>query len=137
MELLGVHHVAVKVRDVRRMATFYREVLGLEELDRHQDERGLRSIWLRCGQAIVMVERSEAWAAGEAGVAEPDPLDPPGLHLLALTIAPDARSAWAHRLAEQGHPVTEETDFTMYVRDPEGNRVGLSTWPVRSRGGAP
>ncbi len=137
MELLGVHHVALKARDVRRTAAFYREVLGLEEIDRHHDDGKVRSIWLRCGGVIIMVERSEVWASGDGGPTEPDPFDPPGLHLLALTIAADARPSWARRLAELGHPVTQETDFTMYIRDPEGNRVGLSTWPVRSRGGVP
>ncbi|MGC4063236.1 MAG: hypothetical protein QM784_01010 [Polyangiaceae bacterium] len=30
-----------------------------------------------------------------------------------------------------GHPVIHESDYTLYLRDPEGHRVGLSHWPHR------
>lgn len=130
METLGVHHVAIKARDTRRTAAFYAEVLGLTETNRNVDEHGLRSVWFECGAVIVMVERSEQVVERHPPAFE---ADPPGLHLLALSIAPAARSDWVRRLEALGHPVVHETDFTIYVQDPEGNRVGLTTWPDASR----
>jgi glyoxylase I family protein len=122
----GVHHVAIKARDVERVAAFYREVLGLLEEKRHNDDTGrLRSIWLRAGSSIVMVERAMQHAripSTEGFFAEP-----PGLHLLAFTIDAKDRAALAARL-----PVVHSTDYTLYVLDPEGNRVGLSSYPERA-----
>jgi catechol-2,3-dioxygenase len=53
----------------------------------------------------------------------------PGLFLVALAIPPAARAAWEARLAAAGHPKVGETRCTFYVRDPEGNRIGLSHYP--------
>jgi hypothetical protein len=55
--------------------------------------------------------------------------DAPGLHLLAFAIAPGERESWRGRLSAAGHPVCGETGFTLYVRDPFGNRLGLSHYP--------
>ena len=126
MPPLALHHLAVKVRDVDRVAAFYRDVLGLPEQRRHHDARGLRSVWLEAAEALVMVERADA--PGEPPVFA---LDPPGLHLVAFRVPPDAWPAWRRRLAEHGVPIVAETEHTAYVQDPEGNRVGLSSWPAR------
>ena len=47
MDLLSIHHAAIRVTDLERVAAFYREVLGLQELTRHKLSDGSdRSIWL-------------------------------------------------------------------------------------------
>jgi len=51
------------------------------------------------------------------------------LHLLALRIERAERQEWIDRLAKAGVPLNEQTAFTIYCRDPEGNRIGLSHWP--------
>ena len=129
MEPLGLNHVAIKALDIQRTAEFYVQVLGLTETHRNVDERGLRSIWLRIGPVIVMIERSSATAEHKP---RPFHHDPPGLHLLALTIAPDSRTAWMTKLQAHGCKVVHQTDYTIYIQDPEGNRVGLSSWPEPS-----
>jgi hypothetical protein len=53
----------------------------------------------------------------------------PGWHCVALGIAAADRGAWRQRLEEAGYPVERETDYTLYVRDPDGQLVGLSHWP--------
>ena len=136
MEPLGVNHVAIKALDIRRTAEFYIEVLGLTETHRNVDDRGLRSVWLRCGTIILMIERSAAGGGGRSVGDAPATVfanDPPGLHLVALTIAPETRAAWITKIEAAGHAVVHQTDYTIYVVDPEGNRVGLSTWPHPSR----
>ena len=122
----GVHHVAIKARDVARVAEFYRDVLGLAEEKRHQDDAGaLRSIWLRAGTSLVMIERAQTPGADNA--ARDFTSDPPGIHLVALTIDAKDRAEFAARL-----DVVHRTDYTLYVLDPEGNRVGLSSYPERA-----
>ena len=127
MRVNGIHHLALKARDPERVAAFYRDVLGLVPKDRHEDARGLRSVWLDTGAAILMVERAE----DDAQPPIEFDVDSPGFHLLALRISASERDAWRARLTEAGHPIKSETAFTLYVADPEGNRVGLSSWPKR------
>ena len=109
---------------------FYREVLGLRLLRRwpFEDGRpGERSIWLAVGHA------KDEFIALEACDKErpPTPFRDAhgGLHLLALRIHSEERPAWEQRLAEHGVEIVHRTRWTLYVRDPEGNRIGLSHFP--------
>jgi glyoxylase I family protein len=127
----GFHHLAIQVRDLAATEHFYREVLGLAVIKRWPARDGNvdaeRSVWLDTGDgAFLALERvaGGATAAEDAARAER-----PGLHLVALRIERAAREAWVQRLATAGVAVEARTAFTLYVRDPEGNRVGLSHWP--------
>jgi catechol 2,3-dioxygenase-like lactoylglutathione lyase family enzyme len=122
-----VHHVAVKVADLPAAEVFYGALLGLSVSRRWSaaDGRGERSLWFDLGgDAFLAVERATTPAPAPAKAE-----DAPGLHLLALAIPRADREAWSTRLAAAGHPVYQQTDYTLYVRDPEGNRVALSHWP--------
>lgn len=120
------HHLALGARDPAALASFYAETFALSEVARHLDDAGeVRSIWLDLGgEILLMIERAEGHRA-------PHPAAPtPGWFLLALRpLQPtlDDGLAW---LAAHDIPVESRTGFTLYVRDPEGNRVALS-WYVR------
>ena len=123
----AVHHLAVKVRDLVRAEAFYGGVLGLAVQARHDDAHGRpRALWMTLdGGAFLAVERAAEGAPGRADDAH-------GWHCVALGIAPSERESWRARLTERGHPVVHETDFTLYVRDPEGALVALSHHPHRA-----
>lgn len=121
----AVHHIALKAREPEVVAAFYRDVLGLPEADRHYDERGLRSVWLDADGVILMVER----ATVEALAPEPFEVDRPGLHVLALRIEASEHVRWQAELERHGVAVVHRTAHSLYARDPEGNRVALSSWP--------
>lgn len=124
MQLSGIHHVAVKVADLVRAEAFYVGVLGLPVLRRWPSADGQqdRSLWLDLGAgAFLALERAEA-----IGASKPEPA--PGLHLLALHIRRSEREVWMARLIQAGFPIYHRTDYTIYVEDPEGNRIGLSHW---------
>jgi catechol 2,3-dioxygenase-like lactoylglutathione lyase family enzyme len=119
------HHVALQCHDLKACERFYREVLGLEVVRRWPREGGGdRSIWLAVGDGFLALERAEQtpeelpWRDGR-----------PGIHLVALGIAPGERRTWEERFAAHGVPVVHRTRWTIYVRDPEGNRIGLSHHP--------
>ena len=125
----GFHHVALQVRDLARAEGFYSGVLGLPVLRRWPAPDGTeRAIWLDLGEGTFLaLERAadDARLPVEQGFRDGHA----GWHLVALEIAPAARSAWEARFELSGVPVVHRSDYTLYVRDPEGNRVGLSSYP--------
>lgn len=111
-----IHHLALRVADCERAASFYTGILGLPELRRFEDAGRLRSIWLRAGDAVLMLERSlRGHGSGEGSG-----------HLLALAV--DDLADWEGRLHAAGVPVDDRTAHTLYVRDPDGHRVGLTVY---------
>lgn len=128
----STHHIAIAVADLAKVERFYVELLGLPCLRRWPaaDGQGERSVWLSLGaDSFLALERCARDAQGD-GESRAFTDIAPGLHLVAFSIAASTRSAWRARLTQAGVPVVRETDFTLYVQDPEGNRVGLSHWPT-------
>jgi hypothetical protein len=122
---MRIHHVALRVADVDRAAAFYTGVFGLPVVRRQEDAAGPRSAWLDAGGTVLMLERRLAGTGSETGSA----------HLLALDArSPDAAldpfAVWESRLADAGVPVDDRTPHTLYCRDPDGHRVGLSVHPL-------
>lgn len=120
MRVSGVHHIAIQSTDLERSRAFYVDVLGMTETRRQP-----HSIWVQAGDVIVMLERCDGGDTFPPWVSAR-----PGLHLLALTIDAGDRAAWKERLARADIPLEKESSFTLYVRDPDGTRVGLSHYPV-------
>ncbi len=123
--MLAFHHFAIQCADLPACERFYRDVLGLPVLRRWPAEGGgERSVWLGVGDGFLALERASArqqpgpWRDGEAG-----------FHLAAFRIGREERATWEARLAALGVPVVHRTRWTLYVRDPEGNRIGLTHYP--------
>jgi glyoxylase I family protein len=126
MDIQGFHHLAIQVRNIERVTAFYREVLGFPELARHHLPDGsLRSVWVGVpGGGFLALE-------AVTGEPEPGPFqsDRPGLLLVAFRIPRAERARTMEAFARAGVPLERETKWTVYVRDPEGNRVALSHHP--------
>jgi glyoxylase I family protein len=116
----SLHHVALRVADCETSVRFYSGLLGLTELQRRTQDGRLLAVWLAVGPTILMLERRLRGSGSQDGSG----------HLLAFAI--DDLTAWIDRLARVGIPVDDRTDHTLYVRDPDGHRVGLTTYPRAS-----
>ncbi len=114
----SIHHIALRTFDRTRLERFYVEVVGLSVV-RRDDLRG--SAWLAAGAALVMIEQAEA----------AEPCVPVGSREL-LAFATEDVTMSRDRLARTGIEVEAETAYTLYFRDPDGRRVGLSTFPIPS-----
>ncbi len=127
---MHLHHLAIQVRDLESMVRWYRDMLELPVLrEWHDDSGALRSVWLRLsGEAFLALERC-ARRDGAESEGEQSGNGEPGYHLAAFRITPADRSRWEQRLGERGVKVEHRTRWTIYFRDPEGNRIGLSHHP--------
>jgi glyoxylase I family protein len=106
----------MRTRDVAKLETFYARALGFEVL-RRDAARG--SVWLEAGGAVVMIERA---AEGEPAV------DAGSMDLVAFAV--DDKEAWRARLEAAGVRIEDQTEYTLYFRDPDGRRVGVSAFPL-------
>ncbi|MBL8018843.1 MAG: VOC family protein [Leptospirales bacterium] len=119
---MKLHHIALVAQDVARVADFY-ELLGFKRMNEQQDDLGIRSIWLKMDEAILMIERADmASVKPIAGFHD----RAPGYHLIAFRIRRDEKDAWMTKLSALRIPIVYFTDYTMYLMDPERNRIGLS-----------
>jgi catechol 2,3-dioxygenase-like lactoylglutathione lyase family enzyme len=121
----ALHHVALRCADLAACERFYADVLGLPVLRRWPAEGGGdRSVWLSAGTGFLALERASYPV--EQGPFEDAPA---GWQVVALGIDPAERKSWEARLAAAGVRLARRTPFSLFFRDPEGNRVALSHWP--------
>ena len=112
---MRVHHIALRTRDLERLERFYVDMLGFTVT-----RRQAHSVWLDAGGSIVMLERA----------TDSEPEVPAGTQeLFAFAIAPAECAEYMDRLARGGASIEARTASTMYFRDPDGRRVGLSAYP--------
>ena len=114
---MRIHHLALRTADLSRLERFYADVLGLDVLRRD----GERSVWLDAGGTIVMLERR---SDGEPAIA------PASLELTCFAIEAGEHRAIVDRLEAAGVPVEGRTAYSVYFRDPDGRRVGVSAFPT-------
>jgi catechol 2,3-dioxygenase-like lactoylglutathione lyase family enzyme len=112
-----IHHVALRVADPVASLAFYSGVLGLPEVRRFEEDERVRSIWVRAGDAVLMLEREIKGSGPGVGSG----------HALVLEV--DNLEKWVGILERAGRPPIERTAATLYVSDPDGHRVGLSVFP--------
>ncbi len=114
---LPIHHLALRTRDLARLEEFYARVFAFP-VRKRDDGRG--SVWLDAEGVILMLERADV---GE-------PVAPPGTRDL-MAFAIDDRDEWRARLTAAGVVIEDETPHTLYFRDPDGRRLGVSTYRER------
>ena len=122
INVAGVGHVVLKVRNLERSATFYREVLGLKEVARMQGQMAFFSAGRGNHHDLAILEVGE-------GAARP-PREAVGLYHVALKIGDrieDLRAAKAHleahgvKMGFADHRVSQ----SIYLNDPDGNGLEL------------
>jgi catechol 2,3-dioxygenase len=121
----GIGHVHLRVADLERATSFYRDLLGF---DVTADGRafGLQAVFLAAGDYHHHIALNTWLSAG----GSPPPAGHTGLHHIAL-LYPDraALAAAVAHLLERDYPIDEAEDHggtvSVYLRDPDGNGVEL------------
>ena len=121
----ALHHLALGTAQVAQLASFYRDVLELREVTRHHHADGsLRAVWLDLQGVLLMIELSSEPPRRVNGVGA-------GLFLIAIAVSREEQSRLETRLIAAGSVIESRTEWTSYARDPDGNRIALSAYPVQ------
>jgi catechol 2,3-dioxygenase-like lactoylglutathione lyase family enzyme len=117
---MRLHHLALRATNVATTVAFYRDVLGLDVIksDAHRT-------WFASGAVVIMVEPQAA----------EEPVRGNDLDLVAFAMGKEERQRWRDRLQSIGLTIEAETEHTFYLRDPDGRRVGLSSYEFEGRCG--
>jgi catechol 2,3-dioxygenase-like lactoylglutathione lyase family enzyme len=115
-----LHHLALRTADLERAERFYVGLLGLRVLRRDEG----RSVWLDAAGTILMLERRDT--------AEPE-VDRASKELVCFAIDADEGPTLVARLEAAGIAREDGTPYTMYFRDPDGRRIGASSYPTPLR----
>lgn len=123
-------HTRYRVNDLARTVTFYREVLGLEEVRRHQSPRGSELVFLKAPESQELVEICSFPGSGPVQV-QPD--------LTHLAFEVDSLEAFGQHLAKFGLQysdpphIREDGSGFAFLDAPEGYEIELMQ---RGKGGA-
>ncbi len=131
IEVLGIDHVVLRVRDLEASLAFYEGVLGCR-VERRIDTLGL--VQLRAGAALidlVPVDSALGQAGGEAPGETGHNVDHVALRVASL--GPEVAARLREGGIEPGEVAqrygAEGNGPSMYVRDPDGNTIELKGPP--------
>ena len=119
-------HTRYRVTDLGKTIAFYRDVIGLEEVDRKTSPRGSKLVFLKAPQSEELIEICEFPASGPVIVG-------PDLTHLAFEV--DDIGAFAKHAATKGHPLSDGPTPTgngsiiAFVDAPEGYEVEIIQRP--------
>ena len=130
----GVHHVALLSRDVEMTIAFYQGVLELPliELFENRDYAGSTHFFFDVGHG-------NALAFFDFPGLELGPYSEVlgGLHHIAISVEPER---WAHlrsKLDDAGIDYVHESETSLYLRGPDGERIELIADPLGEMYGRP
>jgi lactoylglutathione lyase len=119
-------HTRYRVTDLDKTVAFYRDIIGLQEVDRKVSPRGSKLVFLKAPQSEELIEICEFPASGPV-IVGPD--------LTHLAFAVDDLDAFARHAAAKGHPLsdgptpTSNGSIIAFVDAPEGYEVEIIQRP--------
>lgn len=128
MNIQGIDHVVLRVRDLEGAVDFYRRVLGCP-VERRQDAVGM--VQMRAGRSLIDLVAVDG-TRGRRGGAAPG-RDGHNMDHLCLTLSDFDADAVRSQLESHGVDVGEigsrygagGEGLSLYFTDPEGNRLEL------------
>ena len=138
MELEGIDHVAMSVRDIERAAQWYIDVLGFKRL--HEGMWDGVPVFIGKGTTALALfpVRSRASSAKVATVAESTSSRPADIRMLHLAMRADHKNFLAaqEELKRRGIKFEfqdHEISHSIYFRDPDGHALEITTYELEGR----
>jgi len=124
MQPQGILETSLYVDDLDAAEQFYRDVLGLEFVDRQT----ARHVFFRCGQQMLLIFNPQESDDAES-ILPPHGSQGPG-HI-AFAIEESEVGSWQARLEAAGVAIEHTINwpqggFSLYFRDPAGNSLELA-----------
>ena len=124
MQLIGIHHIALNVKDIDRAENFYTNVLGFQVTNRFS--KGLRHLMLETGNAAIALFESPELEFKEAISL----LSEEGYLHLALEAKPaDFKNIVKELQSKNIHidngPVKRGDGESIYFNDPDNNHLEI------------
>lgn len=124
-----LHHTRYRVNDLETSVRFYKEILALQEVRRHQSPRGSELVFLKAPEGDELIELCHFPASGPVRV-------PPDLTHLAFEV--DSLETFGRHLAAHGlkfsdGPVLKENGGGFaFIDAPEGYEIELIQQPAKA-----
>lgn len=114
-------HTRYRVADLEKTVAFYRDVLGLEEVRRHESPRGSKLVFLKAPESEELVELCEFAESGPVEV---------GYDITHLAFEVDDLEAFAKHAEALGYPLSDgphesKSGTFAFVDAPEGYEIEL------------
>lgn len=115
-------HTRYRVEDLEKTVSFYRDVLGLEEVKRHTSPRGSQLVFFKAPGSEELIEICKFDSSGPVKV---------GHDLTHLAFEVDDLEAFAKHAASKGYPLSDGPTPTgsgsiiAFIDAPEGYEVEL------------
>lgn len=124
MSALEVLETCLYANDLETAEPFYRDVLGLEVVDRQVG----RHVFFRCGRSMLLLFDPDASIIPNTDVP---PHGARGPGHVAFSIAQERLGEWEQRLGEHGVAIERRITWpsggqSLYFRDPANNSVELT-----------
>ena len=119
-------HTRYRVNDLEKTVSFYKDVLGLEEIRRHKSPRGSELVFLKTPGSEELIEICSYPASGPVVVG-------PDLTHLAFEV--DDIQAFAKQAAAKGYPLSDgpttstSGSIFAFIDAPEGYEIELIQAP--------
>lgn len=114
-------HTRYRVDDLEKTVSFYKDVLGLEEVKRHKSPRGSELVFLKAPESEELIEITYYPASGPVSVG-------PDLTHLAFEV--ENLEAFAKHAASKGYPLSDgptqsSSGVFAFIDAPEGYEIEL------------
>ena len=119
-------HTRYRVADLEKTASFYKDVLGLEEVNRHSSPRGSQLVFFKAPGSEELIEICKFDGSGPVNV---------GTDITHLAFEVDDLDAFARHSAAKGYPLSDGPTATSsgsviaFVDAPEGYEIELIQRP--------
>ena len=119
-------HTRYRVSDLEKTASFYKDVLGLEEVNRHSSPRGSQLVFFKAPGSEELIEICKYDGSGPVNV---------GTDITHLAFEVDDLEVFARHSAAKGYPLsdgptpTSSGSVIAFVDAPEGYEIELIQRP--------